>query len=64
MATPVDPVLEAMRNAPVDELPETEEERRMVQEARDGLARGERTYTQEEIEAEVEAWKQRELAKK
>lgn len=36
-----DPVLQALANAPCDDEPETEEERKAVQEARDELARGE-----------------------
>ena len=34
------PVLEALLNAPWDDEPETEEEKRAVQEARDALAAG------------------------
>jgi hypothetical protein len=36
-----DPVLRARLDAPLDDAPGTEEERRLVQEARDELARGE-----------------------
>jgi hypothetical protein len=36
-----DPVLRALLEAPLDAEPETEEERRAVQEAREELARGE-----------------------
>ena len=36
--TIVDPVAAALRNAPIDDEPETEEERRAVGEARDWLA--------------------------
>lgn len=36
----VDPVAAALRNAPIDDEPETEEERLAVAEARDQLARG------------------------
>ena len=36
-----DPVLKALLEAPIDDEPETEEERRAVQEAREELARGE-----------------------
>lgn len=64
MSAPTDPVLEAMRNAPVDELPETEEERRKVQEARDAYERTGKTIPHAEVVAKIEAWKQRELAKK
>ncbi|MBK6693606.1 MAG: hypothetical protein IPG50_15575 [Myxococcales bacterium] len=48
--TPVDPVQAAFDNAPIGE-PETDEERRLVAEARESRARGERTYTQDEVEA-------------
>ena len=46
--TPLDPWAEAEANAPIGE-PESEEERRMVAEARASLARGERTYSSAEI---------------
>jgi hypothetical protein len=36
-----DPVLRALLEAPLDDEPETEEERRAVHEAREELARGE-----------------------
>jgi hypothetical protein len=36
-----DPVLRALLEAPPDDEPETDEERRAVQEAREDLARGE-----------------------
>ena len=39
LETIVDPVAAALRNAPVDDEPETEEEKRAVAEARDWLAR-------------------------
>ncbi len=39
LETIVDPVAAALRNAPIDDEPETEEERRAVAEARDWLAR-------------------------
>ena len=45
-----DAVATAIANAPIGE-PETDEERRAVAEARARLARGERTYSQEEVEA-------------
>ena len=51
--TPVDPVEEAFRNAPIGE-PETEEERRMVAEARASRARGDRTYSSAEIKQAIE----------
>ena len=35
-----DPVLRALLEAPLDDEPETEEERRLVHEARDELAQG------------------------
>jgi hypothetical protein len=39
LETIVDPVAAALRNAPIDDEPETEEERRAVAEARGWLAR-------------------------
>ncbi len=54
------PALTAARVAPVDELPETDEERRLVQEA---LTDPSPPYTQAEVEATIEHWKRRELAK-
>jgi hypothetical protein len=45
---PLDPVEEAFRNAPVGE-PETEEERRLVREAREEFARTGKTYSSAEI---------------
>ncbi|GAB4108723.1 MAG: hypothetical protein Kow001_07070 [Acidobacteriota bacterium] len=39
LETMVDPVAAALRNAPIDDEPETDEERRAVAEAREGLAR-------------------------
>ena len=39
LETIVDPVAAALRNAPNDDEPETEEEKRAVTEARDWLAR-------------------------
>ena len=39
LETIVDPVAAALRNAPMDDEPETEEEKRGVGEARDWLAR-------------------------
>lgn len=47
--TPKDPVQEAFDNAPIGE-PETEEERRLVAEARANRARGLRSYSQDEVE--------------
>ncbi len=56
-AKPTDPVLDAVANARVGE-PETDEERRAVEEARASLARGERTYSQDEVEAMLEQWRE------
>ena len=39
LETIVDPVAAALRNAPIDDEPETEEEKRGVEEAREWLAR-------------------------
>ena len=39
LETIIDPVAAALRNAPADDEPETEEERQAVAEARDWLAR-------------------------
>jgi hypothetical protein len=39
LETIVDPVAAALRNAPIDDEPETEEEKQAVTEARDWLAR-------------------------
>ena len=39
LETIVDPVAAAQRNAPIDDEPETEEEKRSVAETRDWLAR-------------------------
>ena len=47
-----DPVLRALLEAPLDDEPETEEERRAVQEAREELARGE-VRTLEEVRREL-----------
>ena len=52
-----DPVAEALARAPIDPRPESDDERRKVAEARAGLARGERTYSQDEIEAMLEQWR-------
>lgn len=41
-------------DAPYDDIPETDEERRMVAEARESRARGERTYSPEEVKAVIE----------
>jgi hypothetical protein len=46
-----DPVLRALLDAPLDDEPETAEKRRLVQEARDELARGE-VRTLEEVRRE------------
>lgn len=47
-----DPVLQAILRAPVDDEPETEEERAATREARDALARGE-TFTLDEVRREL-----------
>jgi len=47
-----DPVLKALLDAPIDGEPETEEERRAVQAAREELARGE-VRTLEEVRREL-----------
>jgi hypothetical protein len=47
-----DPVLRALLEAPLDDEPETEEEREAVQEAREELARGE-VQTLEEVRREL-----------
>lgn len=47
-----DPVLRALLEAPPDDEPETGEERRLVQEAREDLARGE-VRTLEEVRREL-----------
>jgi hypothetical protein len=47
-----DPVLRALLEAPLDDEPETEEERQAVQEAREELARGE-VRTLEEVRREL-----------
>jgi len=47
-----DPVFKALLEAPLDDEPETEEERRAVQEAREELARGE-VRTLEEVRREL-----------
>jgi hypothetical protein len=47
-----DPVLRALLEALLDDAPETAEERRLVQEARDELARGE-VRTLEEVRREL-----------
>jgi hypothetical protein len=48
-----DALLETLANARLGPPP-TEEEERAVAEARASLARGERTYSQEEIEAMID----------
>jgi hypothetical protein len=47
-----DPVLKALFEAPLDDEPETEEERRAVKEAREELARGE-VRTLEDVRREL-----------
>lgn len=49
-----DPVAEALRNAPLDDEPESEEEKQAVQEARDWLAQnGGKGIPHEEVLAEL-----------
>ncbi|MBK6693901.1 MAG: hypothetical protein IPG50_17090 [Myxococcales bacterium] len=55
--TPVDPVQAAFDDAPIGE-PETEEERRLVAEARDDIAAG-RVRTPEQIRATIEGMRRR-----
>jgi hypothetical protein len=50
-----DPVLEAIANAPIGE-PETEEERRAVEQARADISAG-RTYSGEEVTAMLDQWR-------
>lgn len=50
--TPADPVTAALENAPIGE-PETEEERRLVAEAKASRARGEPTYSSADIKAVI-----------
>jgi len=47
-----DPLLQTLANAPIDEEPETEEERRAVQIAREEVARGE-VKSLEEVRSEL-----------
>jgi hypothetical protein len=47
-----DPVLRALLDAPLDDEPETENERQAAQEAREELARGE-VQTLEEVRCEL-----------
>jgi len=47
-----DPVLRALANAPLDDEPETEEERLAVEEARESLRRGE-GVSHEELRREL-----------
>ncbi len=48
-----DPLLRALWHAPIDDEPETEEERDAVREAEEAIARGE-VYSWEEVRAELE----------
>ena len=57
-----DPLVRAS-SAPVDELPETEEERRLVEEARAEYARTAKSFSQAEVEARIAERKRRELGK-
>lgn len=54
-----DPVAAALAAAPLDTMPESDDERRKVAEARASLARGERTYTHAEIEVKIEKMRRR-----
>jgi hypothetical protein len=57
--TAATPVEKAFEIAPEDDLPETEEERRMVAEARANFARHGRTRTPEQIKATIEEMRRR-----
>jgi hypothetical protein len=48
-----DPILRSLREAPLDDEPETEEERLAVEEARRDIAAG-RVYTLAEVAAELD----------
>lgn len=50
VAPVLDPVLLALANAPVDDEPETEEERRAVAASKAELRAGGKLYTHEEVE--------------
>ena len=50
---PVDPVLEILRRAPLDDEPETEEERLAVEEAKADIAAG-RVLTLEELRRQLD----------
>jgi hypothetical protein len=52
LRTMADPVLRALLEAPLDDEPETDDERQAVQEAREELARGE-VRTLEEVRREL-----------
>lgn len=58
--TPLNPAGDAFTNAPIGE-PETDEERRMVAEARASIAAG-RTRTPEQIRATIEAMRRKQEA--
>ena len=45
-----DPVEEAFLNAPIGD-PLSDEEHRLIADARESVAKGERTYAQDEVEA-------------
>lgn len=59
--TPRDPWQEAEDNAPIGD-PETEEERRMVAEAREEFARTGKTYSPAEIKQAIEEMRRRQEA--
>lgn len=59
--TPVDPVEEAFLNAPIGE-PETEEERRLVAEARANFARTGKTHSHEDVLRVIEQMRLRQEA--
>ncbi len=58
----VDPLLKALANAPIDDEPETEEERAAVEEAKAEIARGE-VLTWDEVEAHMEDLARQEVAR-
>lgn len=53
LASQSDPVLRSLRNAPMDDEPETDAEREAVAHARAQIARGE-VFTTEEVLAELD----------
>jgi len=55
-----DPVWQAVLNAPLDDEPETEEERAGVEAAKTEVAAGGRTYSHAEVEAMIAERRERE----